>query len=85
MSAPDGHSVANNSSVRPRAVRRPDCIVLEASDGRDYRVALARLRSYRDVLWAARYLASQPHVGGREIAGFITVACNAVGLELPDR
>ena len=85
MSEPDGHSAANASSVRPRAVRRPDCIVLEAADGRDYRVANARLQSYRDVLWVARYLARQPHVGGREIANFITVACNAAGLKLPER
>lgn len=85
MTDSEGHSVATTAGVRPRAVRRPDCIVLEAADGRDYRVANARLQSHRDVLWIARYLASQPHVGGREIANFITVACNAAGLDLPEQ
>lgn len=84
MTDDDGRDYANTEAVRPRAVRRPDAIVLEASDGRDYRVSIRRLRTYRDVLSVARYLARRPGLTAREIAGWITVTCNAVGLDLPE-
>lgn len=80
---PDQQHSGYAQPLRPRAIRYPDCVVLEATDGHDYRVSMARLRSYYEVLRVARYLAERPRLTGQEIAEFITVACNAAGLDLP--
>ena len=78
------HSIATGpDGQRPRSYRTRDHLVYEATNGANYRIAVARLRTHSDLLRVIQWLVKQEGVELRSLETFIVVACNAAGLPQP--